>query len=356
MFKKYYKEANDDIKADEKLINSVIQNVKKRKPKSLYIRYGVTAAAAVAVVSAAVISMPVWQRTNDNKDGVIIEERVTQTSKPDSIKPDNIKPDSMPVVSSPPSIMQKEENAAENTRKNTALKNIVSEEKNYNRGENVFSDSISSAVSEKSNVSDIGDAADKTEGSDKNIGGDIALFSAILPKKQSDTAAIDDAGVINNTAEFRASMAIAPDSAGDDAAEEAQTDALLGSALPEGIADTAAGQITADSAGDTDIQDNSVSYKKTMGSASSNAAVRVPHAEGFWITEFGNGMQVFENDSGGTISVTTEYVQGGDSAPVYTYGGNEIYVTLTANGVRYSITASGTEREKVIEFVNSILY
>ncbi len=60
------------------MINRVILNAHKGAEKKTisppyrrYAKYAVSAAAAVAVVSAAVISMPYWQKTRD--DGVIIE-------------------------------------------------------------------------------------------------------------------------------------------------------------------------------------------------------------------------------------------------------------------------------------------
>ena len=76
LFRKIYKQANDDIKPSEDMINRVILNAhkgaEKRQsppPYRRYAKYAVSAAAAVAVVSAAVISMPYWQKTRD--DGVI---------------------------------------------------------------------------------------------------------------------------------------------------------------------------------------------------------------------------------------------------------------------------------------------
>lgn len=88
MFRKIYKQANDDIKPSEDMINRVILNAhkgaEKRQsppPYRRYAKYAVSAAAAVAVVSAAVISMPYWQKTRD--DGVIIEEQVSTPTPSD---------------------------------------------------------------------------------------------------------------------------------------------------------------------------------------------------------------------------------------------------------------------------------
>ena len=88
LFRKFYKQANDDIKPSEDMINRVILNAhkgaEKRQsplPYRRYAKYAVSAAAAVVVVSAAVISMPYWQKTRD--DGVIIEEQVSTPTPPD---------------------------------------------------------------------------------------------------------------------------------------------------------------------------------------------------------------------------------------------------------------------------------
>ena len=58
MFRKYYKDANNDIKADDAFLNSVINNThKKRVPsRKSYYRYAMTAAAAVVVISATAVS------------------------------------------------------------------------------------------------------------------------------------------------------------------------------------------------------------------------------------------------------------------------------------------------------------
>ena len=88
LFRKIYKQANDDIKPSEDMINRVILNAhkgaEKRQsplPYRRYAKYAVSAAAAVVVVSAAVISMPYWQKTRD--DGVIIEEQVSTPTPSD---------------------------------------------------------------------------------------------------------------------------------------------------------------------------------------------------------------------------------------------------------------------------------
>ena len=80
LFRKIYKQANDDIKPSEDMINRVILNAhkgaEKRQSPLPYRRY-----AKYAVLSAAVISMPYWRKTRD--DGVIIEEQVSTPTPSD---------------------------------------------------------------------------------------------------------------------------------------------------------------------------------------------------------------------------------------------------------------------------------
>lgn len=83
MFRKYYKEANDNIKASEEFLNSVIEKTHRQpvsSPVHKYYKYTASIAAAVVVISAAVVSMPFLSDTHD--DGVI--ESITETASPQS--------------------------------------------------------------------------------------------------------------------------------------------------------------------------------------------------------------------------------------------------------------------------------
>ncbi|MCH5211281.1 MAG: hypothetical protein J1F01_10010 [Oscillospiraceae bacterium] len=139
MFRKYYKDANNDIKPSEEFINSVIENAHHKNIHSLsasevndeksstlipqadkasnryfahvrfsklarkysheqsnqinvhvnrppmmrrYTKYAASIAAALVIVSAAVISMPVWQSVENKDDGVIVEEFTINKSTP----------------------------------------------------------------------------------------------------------------------------------------------------------------------------------------------------------------------------------------------------------------------------------
>lgn len=82
MFRKQYKETMNSIKPDEAFVESVIKNTKKRRPPlyARYTKYAAVAAAAVVIVSGAVLSMSLWQKVMDNTDGIIIEETVTDNT------------------------------------------------------------------------------------------------------------------------------------------------------------------------------------------------------------------------------------------------------------------------------------
>lgn len=79
MFRKYYKAANDEIKAGDELILRIIDNVNEQKKishRTLYIKRAasVTAAAAVIVMAAAI------PRFNTNDGGIILTEMTTENS------------------------------------------------------------------------------------------------------------------------------------------------------------------------------------------------------------------------------------------------------------------------------------
>lgn len=89
MFRKHYKDANDSIKPDDAFVNSVIENALKRRPP-LLVRHAKqisTVAAAVIVVSGAVVSMSVWERTDNNTDGVVVYETATDSGSKEAPTP-----------------------------------------------------------------------------------------------------------------------------------------------------------------------------------------------------------------------------------------------------------------------------
>ncbi|MBO4940926.1 MAG: hypothetical protein J6D15_01800 [Clostridia bacterium] len=68
MFRKYYKEANDDLQPRRELIDEIFEKASKRESRKIYklaMRYG-GAVAAVLVISATAIFYPQIQKMNEN--------------------------------------------------------------------------------------------------------------------------------------------------------------------------------------------------------------------------------------------------------------------------------------------------
>lgn len=76
MFKEIYRSANNDIKADDELLNKVLKQ-KRRKRTPIY-KYS-SIAAAVVIISAAIASIPLMNRDNS---GIIYEEASISTAAP----------------------------------------------------------------------------------------------------------------------------------------------------------------------------------------------------------------------------------------------------------------------------------
>ena len=71
LFRKNYKDAFNDIKPSEAFVNSVIEKASGKRPPAYkrYAKYAAPLAAAVIIVSAAAVSMPVWQRADNTEPG-----------------------------------------------------------------------------------------------------------------------------------------------------------------------------------------------------------------------------------------------------------------------------------------------
>lgn len=77
MFKKIYKAANDDIKADEELLQKVLQN--KRKKRVPIYRYSAIAASA-AVIAVAIAAAP--SMVDRNREDAVFDSGVAETDAP----------------------------------------------------------------------------------------------------------------------------------------------------------------------------------------------------------------------------------------------------------------------------------
>lgn len=304
MFKKYYKEANDDIKADEVFINNVIKNARKKRVPSQksYFKYTLTAAAAVVVLSATAVTMPLL--SNNNNDGII--SVVTQTAQPEQNTVTNT-PTHSPIntaVPNPPAAGKKETEKtkprkAEKEKTNETQKVMEKEEKN----EPIFRAAKDTAEVKQETI----DALPEVSGA--------LMFSAALEDSMADES---------TTAGFADSGAVTSDSIKN---------------IPEAAADT----------NNAEKYSGGGSSTKVSGAATSMQSAVLPPS-GYYVTEAGNGRYVFTSDNGAAITVITEITDGADTEPVY----DGLNVSFTAQGTKFNITSDGAEKSAIDELVNSL--
>lgn len=303
MFKKYYKDANNDIKADEAFINSVIENARKKRVPSQksYYKYALTAAAAVVVLSATAVTMPLL--TDNNDDGVI--SVVTQTAQPEKDTVPNT-PTQFPINTAVPTLPE--------TVKKTTPK----------------------AVTEKETKSDKQQTEPIEKKEEKKNEQDFRADKTTSETKQEIDDAVSEIGIETNGATLFsvALLDVMPDT----------TDS--GAVTEEAEANTTENNKHATGGGGRGT--------KVSGSGGSIAAPSAPRAilppSGYYVTEYRNGKYVFTSDTGAVITVTTEYTNGADTAPVY----NGLNVSFTAHGVKFNITSDGAEQSAIDELVNSL--
>ncbi len=314
MFKKYYKEANNDIKADEAFINSVIEKAQKKRVPSQksYYRYALTAAAAVVVLSATAVTMPLL--TDDNSDGVI--SVVTQTAQPqkDEVLPT---PTHSPITTAVPNPPEK----VKGTTKKISDKHETTEKKDIK-------------IEDKKNDEPMFGSADKAEEKKPEIFKDTVengmetsdrlVFSAALSSgavsQETITADTTDSGKTDDTAENRKNQ--------QQPAYKAEPDKMMNNSPIAGVSGGGGG-----------------------GSAimpSESRTVLPP--QGYYISERGNNRYVFVSDNGAVITVTTQCTKGADTEPVY----DGLNVSFTAQGTKFNITSDSAEKTSIDELVNSL--
>lgn len=306
MFKKYYKEANNDINADEAFINSVIEKAQKKRVPSQksYYKYALTAAAAVVVLSATAVTMPLL--TDNNSDGVI--SVVTQTAQPqkDEVLPT---PTHSPITTAVPNPPQKV--------KETSHKALAKQGTNVYKEDTKITEKKEVKIDEPSfeNISETPEKqqdfyADKTE-EGLEISGAL-VFSSGIASQESVTADTADSGELSDdSAENR--------NAKKESAYKSETDKTLNSPSAGG------------------------------GAAPAGNSMVVP-PQGYRISESGNNKYVFVSESGAVITVIVEYTNGTATEPVY----SGLNVTFTANGMKYNIFSDTAEKTSIDELVNSL--
>ncbi|MCI8519872.1 MAG: hypothetical protein HFE51_08895 [Clostridia bacterium] len=315
MFRKYYKDANNDIKADDAFLNSVINNThKKRVPsRKSYYRYTMTAAAAVVVISATAVSLP--HLINQNDDGIISVS--TQTAQPDKNAVTNT-PTQPPTQTAAPIPPQKTE-VKETEKKATVKKETKTTEKNE---EPVFQ-----AVPEQTEIKK--ETADEV--SENGMKTNNAVMYSSMPYEET-LKMNADRGETGT-----------PDVKKKDVQDNTESNALLKTPSAAGGGVPAMKDFTVESAAADSV---SMSGGTVMPSVSAPSGYQVEIA--------GYGTNVFSSESGGRIEVTTNYTGNADREPVYSIDEENISASFTANGVDVDIFAVNAEKSAVDEIVNSL--
>lgn len=315
MFRKYYKDANNDIKADDAFLNSVINNThKKRVPsRKSYYRYAMTAAAAVVVISATAVSLP--NMINQNDDGIISVS--TQTAQPDKNAVTNTptQPPTQTAVPIPP----KKTEVKQTEKKATVKKETKTTEKNE---EPVFQDVPEQTEIKKETADEVSENGMKTNS---------AVMYSSMPYEETLKMNADRGETVT------------PDLKKKDIQDNTESNALLKTPSAAGGSVPAMKDFTVESAAANSV---SISGGTVMPSVSAPSGYQVETA--------GYGTNVFSSESGGRIEVTTNYTGNADREPVYSIDEKNISASFTANGVDVDIFAVNAEKSAVDEIVNSL--
>lgn len=320
MFRKYYKQANNDIKPNEEFVNSVIENAHKRKPpvKRQYIKYAAPAAAAVVVVSAAVISMPVWKNVTDKDDGVIIEERVTQTAPPQSEQTHNSpKPDVFPetnpqsnAAANPPE--NNPEYATESFSGNTSQHSY----NDYNDSKEVFSKSILPKSS---------DAYVAPEKNEENTANTAQDMSADETMENTSDGGQEQESVKNNLMQ--------------EVGDNSDSEPLPERTMPPTL---------------ENVEPPVYSTAVAAESAAFHDEPTLPTPSGYHCVSASWNGYTFVSDDGAVIAVEISYGGEEDSEPYYSVDGDNIFATFTAYGMTVTVSATGADMSTVEEIINSL--
>lgn len=318
LFRKYYKEANNDLSPKEELINRVIQNTHEQQSPSVvkkYYRYTVSIAAAIFIVSAVIISMPFFEHTND--DGVIIQEDIVETAAPHS---DSTAASNDSRSAAEPTLP---ENNTEITTSGTSTPSKHSYD--YSNSENMSSpqehsyDTTSSKDSEppenniKTEENSTQRQTDSTtyENDSNNLGPSLEKFvnSEDLQLKQEVAKTFDEEPLPERTP-------------------------------PPVMKSMAASGSSSDS--------DSRVYRASLSDTS------IPTPSGYNCVSASWDGYIFTADDGAVITVKIKYGGEEDSEPYYQTDGSNIYASFTAYGMTVTVSASNADMSTVEEIINSL--
>lgn len=327
MFRKYYKAANNDIKPDEELINRVMKNVHKKQPPAFgkgYYKYAASVAAAVVLVAAAVISMPMWQRIDNSNDGVLIEESVTETMPPQSTDTqDNTQPDAFPAQNPQTDAAaglpenQYSENGTKPAQKNTSNSNS-----DYESSNNTFSGTAQVLPRQSENTAH---EQDNAEAEKKINSSDI-------------TSEINDMTEEND---YSHSEVTEEDGGKSELIQEVENASLY--------------EVVPERTPPPEIQNASASdYSAAKAESEVLYDESLPTPTGYYCVSASWDGYTFVSDDGAVITVEIKYGGEEESEPYYSVDGENIYASFTAYGMTVTVSASGADMSTVEEIINSL--
>lgn len=321
MFRKYYKEANNDIKPSEELLGNIIENARKRRPplRQRYMKYAASLAAAVVVVSAAVIAMPVWQKVTDKDDGLIIEESITQTAPPSSTDTQNTPiPNAFPEQDSQPeTAAHPPENTSNHSYDYHSSKSVFSQEERSSAVK-----SAEDSALPKSNTKNEANTEQGTENGEDGRNGEHDDYDS--GQSRSDSVTSENRHLKQEVAENSTQEAVP---------ERTPPPAIENASAPVYNADASSGT------------GNAVFYDQPS---------LLPTPQGYNCVSTSWDGYTFVSDDGAVITVKIKYGGDEDSEPYYSEDGSNIFASFTAYGMTVTVSASGADMSTVEEIINSL--
>lgn len=338
MFRKYYHQANDDIKADEELINRVINNVKYPHRKRVFRRYAASTAAAVIVISAAAVCVPYLK--HDTPDGGVIET-VQETAFPETTP--YIAQTAAPQLQTAAETPKPNINEAKNTADTSYNSNVSNESENKS-----YTPKTQDSTSETSSQNS-GDYSDSTKPDEENTSiHSYKVFSAAeMPEEKSSSKSVTSEA---EGEAFKSSAAVSVINENSDFEEEAADTSGVAADTSDEAAKTEADESTENQP----VLYSSVSSCEERQAGGGAADIDLQPPAGYYVSSKGSGFTVLESEGGGVIYVYYSQTSDADTEPVYSQSGSTVSVQFVRNGKSYSITAENADMEIVSQLVSNI--
>lgn len=349
LFRKNYKEAMDDIKPDTAFVESVIAASKKRRPplRARYMKYAAAIAAAVVVVSGTVLSMPLWNKVQNNSDGVISEVTSTATAAPKAPAMETSAP-AMSAAASTPQPTPAPATAATEKPKTSSASGGAGETKSSSSQANPSTNNTPTVASgsifernRSTQVSNIPKSESQVNNSSQSEP-QVNNTSKAEPQPTNPVITPTEAPRVEDRQKTPESNAQSSDNTEvqimrsivkDDSEEEKKENKEPSDMAPYKAQED-------------------VSYS-VAASNSEIADTDIPTPTGYSCTSATPRGYTFVNSKGAVITVSINY-GGEERDPYIEENGDNIYAVFTSYGLSVTINASGADRSSVEEIINSL--